>query len=87
MRITGRMQREGQVIHVVADRIEDLSDMLDLLDDADALNPAPAHADEIGNAARTSAPGEPRPGHLPPPKLRRHPREQAKGLFRSRDFH
>jgi error-prone DNA polymerase len=83
MRITGRMQREGQVIHVVAERIEDLSDMLDLLDDADALDPATAHADEIRNAAA----GEPRPGHLPPPKLRRHPREQAKGLFRSRDFH
>jgi hypothetical protein len=63
------------VIHVIADRIEDLSDMLDLLDDADAVNPAQAHADE------------PRPGRLPPPKLRRHPREQAKGLFRSRDFH
>jgi error-prone DNA polymerase len=78
MRITGKLQREGQVIHVIADKIEDLSDMLDLLDDADALNPAPAHADEIGNPAA---------GRLPPPKLRRHPREQAKRLFRSRDFH
>ncbi|MDH3265168.1 MAG: OB-fold nucleic acid binding domain-containing protein, partial [Paracoccaceae bacterium] len=83
MRITGRLQREGQVIHVVAERIEDLSDMLDSLDDADALSPATARADEIRNAAA----GEPRPGRLPPPKLRRHPREQAKGLFRSRDFH
>ncbi len=78
MRITGKLQREGQVIHVIADRIEDLSDMLDLLDDAGAVNPAQAHADEVGNAAA---------GRLPPPKLRRHPREQAKGLFRSRDFH
>ena len=78
MRITGKLQREGQVIHVIADKIEDLSDMLDLLDDADYLNPPTAHADEFGNPAA---------GRLPPPKLRRHPREQAKGLFRSRDFH
>ena len=78
MRITGKLQREGQVIHVIADRIEDLSDMLDLLDDPD-------FPDAAGTAGKP--PGEPRPGHLPPPKLRRHPREQAKGLFRSRDFH
>ncbi len=78
MRITGKLQREGQVIHVIAEKIEDLSDMLDLLDDADYLSSPTAHADEVGNPAT---------GRLPPPKLRRHPREQAKGLFRSRDFH
>jgi len=83
MRIAGKLQREGQVIHVIADRIEDLSDMLDSLDEVGRIDPATAHADEIRNASA----GDPRPGRLPPPKLRRHPREQAKGLFRSRDFH
>ena len=78
MRIAGKLQREGQVIHVIADKIEDLSGMLDLLDDADALDPVTTHADEVGIPAA---------GRLPPPKLRRHPREQAKSLFRSRDFH
>ncbi|MCY4541534.1 MAG: OB-fold nucleic acid binding domain-containing protein [Rhodobacteraceae bacterium] len=29
MRVTGRLQREGSVIHVVADTIEDISSMLD----------------------------------------------------------
>ncbi|CAN0602489.1 unnamed protein product, partial [Ectocarpus sp. 12 AP-2014] len=31
MRITGRLQREGIVIHLIADRIEDLSPLLDQL--------------------------------------------------------
>jgi len=83
LRITGKLQREGQVIHVIAEKIEVLSDMLDSLDDADRIDPAVAHADEIRNASAA----DPHPGRLPPPKLRRHPREQAKGLFRSRDFH
>jgi DNA polymerase III alpha subunit len=31
LRILGRVQREGQVVHVIADSIEDCSDMLDAL--------------------------------------------------------
>lgn len=31
LRVTGRIQRDGQVVHVVADHIEDISDMLDQL--------------------------------------------------------
>lgn len=35
LRVTGRVQREAGVTHVIADRIEDISDMLDrLLDSA-----------------------------------------------------
>ena len=29
LKVTGRLQRDGMVIHVVADRIEDLSPLLD----------------------------------------------------------
>ena len=29
MRVTGRVQREGDVVHVIADTVEDISDMLD----------------------------------------------------------
>lgn len=29
LRVTGRIQRDGKVVHVIADRIEDLSFMLD----------------------------------------------------------
>lgn len=31
LRVTGRLQRESGVVHIVADVIEDISDMLDLL--------------------------------------------------------
>ncbi len=31
LRVTGRIQRDGQVVHVVADHIEDISPMLDQL--------------------------------------------------------
>ena len=31
LRITGRIQRDGQVVHVVAEKIEDISEMLDRL--------------------------------------------------------
>lgn len=31
LRVTGRVQRDGQVVHVVADLIEDISPMLDTL--------------------------------------------------------
>ena len=31
IRVTGKLQREGIVTHIVADKIEDLSDLLDSL--------------------------------------------------------
>jgi len=53
---TGRLQREGRVIHVVADRLLDLTDELSLLR-GEALDPATfdgaiARADEARNDAR-----------------------------------
>ena len=66
LRITGKLQREGSVSHLIAGRIEDLSPWLD------RLGMAPGTA----NAAKH--PAQPRA---------RHPREQARRLFPSRDFH
>ncbi|HKK30855.1 MAG TPA: error-prone DNA polymerase, partial [Alphaproteobacteria bacterium] len=45
----GRLQKQGLVIHVVAERLEDGSQMLSALDSADAasMQPALARADEI----------------------------------------
>ena len=41
LRVTGRVQHEGGVTHLIAERIEDISDMLDLLlQDPTALIPA-----------------------------------------------
>ncbi|WP_186392349.1 MULTISPECIES: error-prone DNA polymerase [unclassified Pannonibacter] len=77
LRVTGRLQREGQVVHLIAGQIEDLSHILPGLGqfggeiDATGRTPAaPGGADLRGG----------KPGA-------RHPREQAKLLFRSRDFH
>ncbi|MCH8952204.1 MAG: error-prone DNA polymerase [Proteobacteria bacterium] len=66
LRITGKLQREGAVSHLIAGRIEDLSPWLDRLGAA----PGPA-----GTETR------------PTPPRARHPREQARRLFPSRDFH
>ena len=49
LRVTGRVQREAGVIHVVAEEIEDISAMLDALVDPEAaLSPVP----EGGTAAQ-----------------------------------
>jgi error-prone DNA polymerase len=80
LRVTGRLQREGLVIHVVADKLVDLSERLSWLGD----DPDPVSAGAEG-AAR---PGPyPRPAAKAPPPAPRHPRDQAKALFPSRDFH
>ncbi|MEM8741423.1 MAG: OB-fold nucleic acid binding domain-containing protein [Pseudomonadota bacterium] len=70
LRVTGRIQREGQVVHVVAEFIEDISHMLDDLARGELTMPIPlAPADEV---------------RKPVPPTARHPRQQAKALFRGR---
>ncbi len=39
LRVTGRLQRDGDVVHVVADVVEDISAMLDELPGIDAAAP------------------------------------------------
>ncbi len=84
MRITGRLQREGIVIHLIADRIEDLSSLLDQLGEGASFQTELSPADEFKNPVlpRLSVRGKAKP--VPRP---RHPRDQAKVLFPSRDFH
>lgn len=73
LRVTGQLQSEGSVRHVIAWRIEDLSGMLDRLGMPDTTCP------------RSDEGKRPIPPRRPP--RARHPREQAKALFPSRDFH
>ncbi|WP_353474589.1 error-prone DNA polymerase [Salipiger sp. H15] len=81
LRVTGRLEREGVVTHLIAETVEDLSELLfDLGGPVPVLGPIEANdgrADEtrrpVGGSRRGSA--------------ARHPREQAKKLFPSRDFH
>ncbi len=76
LRVTGRIEREGIVVHVIADRIEDLSHRL-----TDLGHPL----DDAVGITRPEADDAPRPRKHAP--TARHPREQAKRLFPSRDFH
>ncbi|MGD9862607.1 MAG: error-prone DNA polymerase [Pseudodonghicola sp.] len=76
LRVTGRLEREGIVVHLIAEAIEDLSQRLTEL----------GHPlDEAVGLTQPQADDAPRPRALPP--RARHPREQAKRLFPSRDFH
>ncbi|MGL4281786.1 MAG: error-prone DNA polymerase [Albidovulum sp.] len=76
LRVTGRIEREGIVVHVIAEEIEDMSHRLTEL----------GHPlDEMVGITRPGADDAPRPRPTTP--TARHPREQAKKLFPSRDFH
>ncbi|MDJ0950137.1 MAG: error-prone DNA polymerase [Alphaproteobacteria bacterium] len=75
--VTGKLQRESGVIHVVADRLTDLSHRLAELGRAHGLEPTHARADEVKRPGPDPYDG---PG-IPP---RGGP---ARRLPRSRDFH
>ena len=68
--VTGTLQREGLVIHVVAERLQDLSPRLGALGEEAMPPPGPPPAKPLA----------------PPPPAPRHPRAQARRLFPSRDF-
>ncbi len=87
--VHGRVQRHEDIIHVVAARLEDRSDMLALLSEEGATMKVPiANADEVlrpdPGSARGSDPGSARsPAH---PRWAGHPRE-TRIIPKSRDFH
>lgn len=87
--VHGRVQRHEDIIHVVAERLEDRSDWLHLLtDDETDINVPIANADEV----RRPDPGSWRPSRdtksddHPRFHPRCHPRE-ARVIPKSRDFH
>ena len=47
MAVTGRLQKEGEVIHIIASRITDQSWRLAALADGEEFSEVLAHADEI----------------------------------------
>ena len=75
LRITGPLQREGIVVHLIAEQIEDVSHRLNDL----------GHPLE-GAIGQTTPKTDDAPRPLPGPRAM-HPREQARHLFPSRDFH
>ena len=80
--IRGRIQRKDDIIHVVAVRLEDCTEWLDLLSESDRETmPVPiARADEV----LRPGPGSARPKEQP--RSTGHPRN-ARILPKSRDFH
>ncbi len=74
--VSGYLQREGIVVHLIAQHIEDMSHKL-----SDLGHP---REDVLGETL-PQADDTPRPRKSPPRAM--HPREQAKRLFPSRDFH
>ena len=75
LRVRGRLQREGIVAHLIAERIEDLSHHLSEL------------GHPLGEAVGRTHPEADNAPRAPIRASARHPREQAKRLFPSRDFH
>ena len=78
LRVTGYLQREGIVVHLIAQQVDDVSSRLSELGH-------PMSADIGQTSPQTDdAP----PSGVPSPVSRsHHPRDQAKKLFPSRDFH
>lgn len=73
--VTGRIERDGAVVHLVAEQVEDLSHLLGTLGRPMIIATTDGRADETRRPAGGSIHG-----------TARHPREQAKTLFPSRDF-
>jgi error-prone DNA polymerase len=88
--VHGRVQRHEDIIHVVAERLEDRSDWLHLLTDDDAdINVPIANADEVKRpdpGSWRSPQNEADPRTHPRFHPRCHPRE-ARIIPKSRDFH
>ena len=82
LRVHGTLQKEGIVVHLIAERVEDLSYRLSELGHPldDAVGITNPQADEAPR-------GRPGKGLVRVSSRARHPREQAKKLFPSRDFH
>ena len=81
--VHGRIQRHEDIIHVVAQRLEDRSDwLLRLTEDGMALRPAIANADEV----LRPDPGSARSPSSSHPRWAGHPRNE-RVIPKSRDFH
>lgn len=72
LRVTGRLERDGPITHLIAEQVEDISPLLSSLGRTSHIDPTEGRADETRRAVVAR---------------KYHPREQAKVLFPSRDFH
>ena len=78
LKVTGKLQREGIVTHIIANKLEDISHLLEkLVCDEQSVSPITL-PDEISHQSPPA-----KQVAIPRP---RHPRDQARVLFPSRDF-
>ncbi|TDQ62082.1 DnaE-like error-prone DNA polymerase [Maritalea mobilis] len=79
LKVTGTLQREGIVVHLIAQKIEDMSYELTKLGhpQEDILGETLPQADDVARRFNKAK----------PIARAHHPRDQAKKLFPSRDFH
>ncbi len=78
LKVTGKLQREGIVTHIIADKLEDISHLLEkLVCDEQSISPITLPGEISHQSPPTKQVAIPRP---------RHPRDQARVLFPSRDF-
>ena len=81
--IKGRLQRAGQVIHVIADSIEDLTPLLGEVGNRDF-----PHRPGPGDGARNGSHDPRHKNRLPPPPVAALPPGRDGGMrIKSRDFH
>jgi len=85
IRVTGKLQREGVVTHIIAEDVVDLSDRLDALGDGRTLEPAWARADEVKYGTHPDPRLSNNRGRKPAPTSR-HPRNNHITI-KSRNFH
>ena len=89
LKITGRLQREQGIIHLIAETVEDYSPNLALLRELgmEAIDPTEGRGDETRRPVQArELPGK-HPLRSKTARGAMHPRDQARILFPSRDFH
>ena len=75
--VRGRIQKHGEIIHVVAERLEDRTWMLDLLSEDGMDTPTPlARADEVRRPATAPYPPQGKRASAQPPNPRPQPTAQ-----------
>jgi error-prone DNA polymerase len=88
VRVTGRVQHDGPTTHLIAEVVEDVSPLLGTLGRPASIPSNDGRADETRRSVPSiSVPSVPNPSVPKSASSARHPREQAKKLFPSRDFH
>lgn len=84
---TGRVQRDGEVIHVIADRLLDLTDMLKTIGDGDMGAVPHSRGDEVRGGGSGPDPRTPKvPGLKPRDLYIQDHTAPAAIQVRSRDF-